>query len=47
LHAAGPPIARSYTDHRVLPKHLTEPINRLIAVVSNLHRNHVETGPEA
>lgn len=35
---------KSYTDHRVLPKRLAEPINRLIAVVSDLHRNHMETG---
>ena len=29
-----------HTQHRVLPKRLAEPINRLIAVVSDLRRNH-------
>ena len=31
---------KTHTQHRVLPKRLAEPINRLIAVVSDLHRNH-------
>lgn len=30
---------KTHTQHRVLPKRLAEPINRLIAVVSDLHRN--------
>ena len=30
---------KNYTEHRVLPKRLAEPINRLIAVVSDLRRN--------
>lgn len=29
-----------HTEHRVLPKRLAEPINRLIEVVSDLHRSH-------
>jgi hypothetical protein len=29
-----------------LPKRLAEPINRLIAVVSDLHRNHVAASHE-
>ncbi len=37
----------AHTQHRVLPKRLAEPINRLIAVVSDLHRNHgtISHGP--
>jgi hypothetical protein len=31
---------RTLSKHRVLPKRLAEPINRLIAVMSDLHRNH-------
>jgi len=38
---------KTHTQHRVLPKRLAEPINRLIAVVSDLHRNHVATSQEA
>jgi len=38
---------KTHTQHRVLPKRLAEPINRLIAVVSNLHRNHTATSQEA
>jgi hypothetical protein len=34
---------KTHTQHRVLPKRLAEPINRLIAVVSDLHRNHAAT----
>jgi hypothetical protein len=30
-----------------LPKRLAEPINRLIAVVSDLHRNHAAANQEA
>ncbi|MDC7701687.1 hypothetical protein [Vogesella indigofera] len=37
---------KTYTDHRVLPKRLAEPINRLIAVVSDLRRNHEITAQE-
>ena len=37
----------THTQHRVLPKRLAEPINRLIAVVSDLHRNHGTTSHEA
>ncbi len=29
-----------FSEHRVLPKRLAEPVNRLIAVVSDLRRNH-------
>lgn len=32
--------SKTHTQHRVLPKRLGEPINRLIAVVSELRRNH-------
>lgn len=38
---------KTFTQHRVLPKRLAEPINRLIAVVSDLHRNHVAVSHEA
>ncbi|WP_420466849.1 hypothetical protein [Panacagrimonas sp.] len=38
---------KTHTQHRVLPKRLAEPINRLIAVVSDLHRNHAATSQEA
>lgn len=38
---------KTFTHHRVLPKRLAEPINRLIAVVSDLHRNHVAISHEA
>jgi hypothetical protein len=38
---------KTYTQHRVLPKRLAEPINRLIAVVSDLHRNHAAASQEA
>ncbi|WP_338846652.1 hypothetical protein V8J88_23200 [Massilia sp. W12] len=31
-----------YSTHRVLPKRLAEPINRLIKVISELHRNSME-----
>lgn len=31
---------RTHTQFRVLPKRLAEPVNRLMAVVSDLHRNH-------
>lgn len=34
------------TQHRVLPKRLAEPVNRLIAVVSALHSQHGETSQE-
>ncbi|WP_043359993.1 hypothetical protein [Methyloversatilis universalis] len=37
---------KTHTQHRVLPKRLAEPINRLIAVVSDLHRNHVAASHE-
>lgn len=37
---------KTHTQHRVLPKRLAEPINRLIAVVSDLHRNVVATSQE-
>ena len=37
---------KTHTQHRVLPKRLAEPINRLIAVVSELHRNHAVAGRE-
>jgi alpha-D-ribose 1-methylphosphonate 5-triphosphate synthase subunit PhnG len=37
---------KTHTQHRVLPKRLAEPINRLIAVVSDLHRNHVAASQE-
>lgn len=37
---------KTYTDHRVLPKRLAEPINRLIAVVSDLRSNHETTAQE-
>ncbi|QZA77491.1 hypothetical protein K4H28_14590 [Deefgea tanakiae] len=36
-----------YTQHRVLPKRLAEPINRLITVIANLHRNHAVADQEA
>jgi hypothetical protein len=29
-----------FSEHRVLPKRLAEPVNRLIAVVSDLRHNH-------
>src|SRR5574337_34865 len=35
-----------HTEHRVLPKRLAEPINRLIAVVSDLHRSHTAAPQE-
>ena len=38
---------KTHTQHRVLPKRLAEPINRLIAVVSDLHRNHTAASQEA
>lgn len=38
---------KTHTQHRVLPKRLAEPINRLIAVVSDLHRNHGTVSHEA
>ncbi|TCK02970.1 hypothetical protein [Marinobacterium mangrovicola] len=31
---------KTFSEHRVLPKRLAEPVNRLIAVVSDLRRNH-------
>lgn len=31
---------KTHSQHRVLPKRLAEPINRLIAVISDLNRNH-------
>ncbi|WP_229257432.1 hypothetical protein [Duganella callida] len=34
------PDLKTFTQHRVLPKRLAEPINRLMAMVSELHRNH-------
>ena len=36
---------KTHTQHRVLPKRLAEPINRLIAVVWDLHRNHAILTP--
>ena len=36
-----------HTQHRVLPKRLAEPINRLIAVVSDLRRDHETSTAEA
>lgn len=38
---------KTHSQHRVLPKRLAEPINRLIAVVSDLHRNHGTVSHEA
>ena len=38
---------KTHTQHRVLPKRLVEPLNRLIAVVSDLHRNHAAASQEA
>lgn len=38
---------KTHTQHRVLPKRLAEPINRLIAVVSDLHRSHAAASQEA
>jgi hypothetical protein len=35
---------KTHTQHRVLPKRLAEPINRLIAVVSDLRCNHAAVG---
>lgn len=37
---------KTHTQHRVLPKRLAEPINRLIAVVSDLHRNNAIASQE-
>ncbi|GAB0153343.1 hypothetical protein [Marinobacterium sp. BA1] len=31
---------KTFSEHRVLPKRLAEPVNRLIAVVSDLRQNH-------
>jgi hypothetical protein len=39
--------SKTHTQHRVLPKRLAEPINRLIAVVSDLHRNRGTVSHEA
>ena len=36
-----------HTQHRVLPKRLAEPINRLIAVVSDLRRDHETSAAES
>jgi len=33
-----------HTQHRVLPKRLAEPINRLMKVVSDLQRSHDSGG---
>ncbi|MDI5933636.1 hypothetical protein [Halomonas kalidii] len=37
---------KTYTQHRVLPKRLAEPINRWIAVVSNLHHSRDVSMPK-
>jgi len=41
-------IAQSgtFTEHRVLPKRLAEPINRMLAVVTDLHRRRTTTPHE-
>lgn len=37
----------AFTQHRVLPKRLAEPINRLMAVVASLHRGDAAGDTEA
>ncbi|MBF0308536.1 MAG: hypothetical protein HQL56_03265 [Magnetococcales bacterium] len=37
---------RTHTQHRVLPKRLAEPINRLIDTISDLCRKHTATSQE-
>lgn len=36
----------TFTEHRVLPKRLAEPINRMLAVVTDLHRRRTTTPHE-
>ncbi|MFC4160715.1 hypothetical protein [Chitinimonas lacunae] len=38
---------KSYSDHRVLPKRLAEPIKRLMSVVSDLRRTHHASNDES
>jgi len=38
---------KNHTRHRVLPKRLAKTINRLIAMDSDLNRNHATLSPSA